>query len=307
MIRRSFTSFIVATAFVAAVAYALEANQVVGAQRSDDIVAVVGDVKIRRQAVINATPDLGRRTLTTEQRQQLEAVILEKIIDRHIAFSYLREFGKAVGESEISVQLEALKAELAKYEKSIEEHLEEKDTTLQELEFNLAFRSSWRKYLKEKLTDENLRRHYLRNKPKLDGTDVRVAHLLLKTRNADAKSQRAKAEEIIAAIRAGTVTWSDAVSQHSEGSKVNAGELGVILKTQAMPPSFLAAAANLDENAISDPVTTKFGVHIIKCLEVIPGSMGWRDAKAAVTKDATAYLFETIVERHREKVQVERR
>lgn len=307
MIRRSFTSIIVATAFVVALAHAVEAKQVSKPQPADDIVAVIGDVSIRRQAVLNATPDLGPRTLTPQQRQQLEAVILEKIIDRHIAFAYLREFGKAVGESEISVQLEALKAELAKYEKSIEEHLAEKQTTLSELEFNLAFRSSWQNYLKEKLTDENLERHYLRNKRKLDGSDVRVAHLLLKTRNADATPQRAKAEEIIAAIREGTLTWSDAVAEYSEGSKVDAGELGVILKTQSMPPSFLTAAAILEENAISDPVTTKFGIHIIKCLEIIPGSLGWRDAKAAVTKDATEYLFKTIVERHREKVKVERK
>lgn len=272
--------------------------------QANEVVAVVDGFSIRRQAILNRTPKLNGLALTEQQRKEIDDAILQRVIDAHIVHRYLESFDKVVSESELTLQLETFEAELAKYEKSLEDHLAEKHQTVEEFKQDFSMQLSWKAYLREKLTDENLAIHYDRNRRKFDGSDVRVAHLFIAI-DEDLEGSRTQANEIHSALQQGKIPWSEAVKNHSQGSKRNEGEIGLVVKGSAMPPKFTSAALALEVGQISQPVETQLGIHIIKCLEVVPGTVGLRDAEKAVLDDAERFLFRTIVERHRDKVKIE--
>ncbi len=61
----------------------------------------------------------------------------------------------------------------------------------------------------------------------------------------------------------------------------------------------------MEVDEISPPVTTRFGIHLIKSLEIRPGKIGWRDAIDEVREHAARTLFEQIANEYRDNVTIE--
>jgi parvulin-like peptidyl-prolyl isomerase len=159
------------------------------------------------------------------------------------------------------------------------------------------------------LTDEFLESHFHQNKRQLDGTELRVAHLLLKfskgmtSDQLDALSE--KARSIADQIAKTSLTWDAAVAKHSQSPARNSGgTIGWIQIDGPMPRSFTQAAFELSLGQISEPVSTRFGIHLIKCVEVKEGKLGWRDIIDEVKKSASRAYFDAIVKQHRPEVTI---
>jgi len=119
-----------------------------------------------------------------------------------------------------------------------------------------------------------------------------ASHLLIrlpKDANADAIAQaRNKAQEIHAAITAGTQTFQQALEeiQATEDPNVEAGELGVITAGM-MEPAFESALFALEQvDDISQPTQTSFGFHIIRLDELTPEQVkSFADVKENVARE----------------------
>jgi parvulin-like peptidyl-prolyl isomerase len=247
--------------------------------------------------------------LQPEAMSQARSVALEKLINQKVVLDFLRNYDLAAGENEVRLEVEELKQQLATVEKSLDDYLQQTKQTRQDLEFNLAWQLSWKRYLRQMLTDERLEAHFRKNNRQFDGTELRVAHLLLKAK-ASEKSRLSqllkKAEEIRLQIESGKKTWDDAVAEFSEAPTKDAGgEIGWIKRTGPMPTSFTNAAFKLSKGEISEPVATRFGVHLVRCLKVKPGKLGWRDRLNDVRKSAARELFDAVVAKHRPNVTIE--
>jgi parvulin-like peptidyl-prolyl isomerase len=250
---------------------------------------------------------LGEIKLSAQQMSQARSVSLEKLINQRVVLDFLREFKLAAGENEVRLKIEELKQKLATVEKTIEDHLKQTNQTQQDLEFEIAWQLSWKRYLKQMLTDDFLEAHFRKNQRQFDSTELHVAHLLLKSDSpATIATQQEKANEIKSQIESGELTWDQAVAQYSQApTKDSGGEIGWIKSAGPMPKSFSIAAFKLSAGEISQPVTTKFGIHLVRCLEVKPGKLGWRDRLDEVKKSATRELFDAVVAKHRPKVNIE--
>ena len=101
---------------------------------------------------------------------------------------------------------------------------------------------------------------------------VRASHILLRTEGKDAAAVQTQAEAIVAEARGGA-DFAELARQYSEdeGTKEIGGDLGPISPGQ-MVPEFEGAAYALEQGAISDPVSSMFGVHIIKATEKTGGT-----------------------------------
>ena len=100
-----------------------------------------------------------------------------------------------------------------------------------------------------------------------------ASHILLSLDEADEEEQLAKAADIKARIAAGE-SFADLAKENSDdiGSAELGGSLGVISEG-AMVPEFEAAVFELDTvDAISEPVKTDFGIHLIKLDSITPES-----------------------------------
>ena len=252
---------------------------------------------------------LGDRTLDSQIKRRARQAALEHLIDRHLVLLSIGSQGYKAGESEIRLEVSKLEDRLAEVNQNLAQHLEETGSTKAELEYELRWKIAWGKYLRKYLTDERLGKYFARNRRKFDGTRVRVAHLLLRDDSEPdtSASMKNKANEIRDTVLADSQTWSEAVREHSIASSAsgNAGEIGWVTVDGPMSLEFCAAAIELDEGDISEPVRTPFGIHLIKCLKVERGSVRPSDVKEKIRAHATRFLFESQASGQRPKASIE--
>ncbi len=142
---------------------------------------------------------------------------------------------------------------------------------------------------KTALTDKKIDEEYEMMAKNLKGQkEIKASHILVE--------EEAKAKEIKKKINKGSKfeTLAKEFSK-DEGSKVNGGELGYVLKGQLVP-EFENKAFSMKKGEVSDPVKTQFGWHIIKVLDIrdvkIPTKeQALNNIKAKITNDVVkAYL-----------------
>ena len=252
----------------------------------------------------------GDKKLNDSERKLLLARARDQVIDRKLVLGYLGNGGFAASNSDVDLALAQLEKQLATQERTLKEHCQELGVEPDDIRQTLLWKLSWQRFLAQRLTDENLQKYFDRNKQHFDGTQLRVAHILLKPQSEATEAwdeARQKAERLRADIAAGKLKFEDAAAQHSSGpSAKKGGDIGWIERRQPMPESFSAAAFNLGIGEISQPVETTFGLHLIKVLETKPGKKTWQDAAAELKPAVTLYLFRWIADRERMSAKIER-
>ena len=137
-----------------------------------------------------------------------------------------------------------------------------------------------------RVTEDEVRGYYDSHKDEMtEGETVNASHILV--------DNEAKANEILAAINAGEVTFEDAAKAHSTcPSSEQGGNLGDFGRGQ-MVPEFDSACFEMEEGEVRGPVKTQFGYHIIRLNKKNP-------AEALSYNDVRSHLYEQLT---REKQQ----
>ena len=118
------------------------------------------------------------------------------------------------------------------------------------------------------LTDEEVRQYYDTNLSQYQTTgQVRASHILLRVENEEEAAVEARAAELAAEARAGA-DFAELARVHSEdeANAESGGDLGLFGRGR-MVPEFETAAFALEVGAISDPVQSPFGYHVITVTE----------------------------------------
>ena len=131
--------------------------------------------------------------------------------------------------------------------------------------------------------------YYEQNKKRYEVPEQRRAsHILIAVAkdasDADRKKARAKAEEILAKVRANPADFAKLAKQNSDdpGSAEKGGDLDFLAKGATVAP-FEAAMFKQKENEIGDLVATDFGYHIIKVTGIKPAVVkSFDDVKAEI-------------------------
>ncbi len=129
--------------------------------------------------------------------------------------------------------------------------------------------------LKETFTpaDADVQSYYDNNLDRYsEATTLRASHILLRTEESDLAEVQARAEALVEEARDGA-DFAALAQEHSddEGTKPLGGDLGLVAPGQ-MVPEFENAAFALEQDEISDPVSSMFGLHIIKATEKSGGT-----------------------------------
>ena len=118
------------------------------------------------------------------------------------------------------------------------------------------------------LTDTEVQDYYDANIGRFSTPgQVRASHILLRTEDTDEAEVEARAAALAAEARGGA-DFAELARTHSEdeGSAVQGGDLGLFGRGR-MVPEFEAVAFELEVGAVSDPVRSAFGFHVIKITE----------------------------------------
>ncbi|MBR5527967.1 MAG: peptidylprolyl isomerase [Clostridia bacterium] len=108
-----------------------------------------------------------------------------------------------------------------------------------------------------KVTDEDAKKFFEENKSQLvSGESVNASHILVDSEE--------KANEILAKINAGEISFEDAARANSScPSSEQGGNLGEFTRGQ-MVPEFDEACFSMAVGEVRGPVKTQFGYHLIK-------------------------------------------
>ncbi|MCV2892544.1 peptidylprolyl isomerase [Lentibacter sp. XHP0401] len=144
----------------------------------------------------------------------------------------------------------------------------------------------------EKLTEERLKAAYDDKYADADPEkEFKAAHILVETE----EEAQALVEEL-----AGGADFTELAKERSTGpSGPNGGDLGWFGKGMMVPP-FEEAVADMEDGAVSAPVQTQFGWHVIKLNET---RLADKPAFDEVKAELESALFNTVIEEEVERLK----
>jgi parvulin-like peptidyl-prolyl isomerase len=265
--------------------------QDVRARQPTDVVATVGDSPIfqseldavlRRGAGGGQVPVSGSdaaRMGGTDRQQWLEAMALDQLIDQRLLRAEIAREQITVGRIDIDGRLEMLKKQVAgrglEWEAFLAQAGRDERAVREQIELEIALD----RLIRPKLTAAAIAAGFERHRRELDGTRLRVSHVILRPDAAVGEAGIAALVDRAAAIRRevlqGTTTFADAARRHSAGpSRAAGGDLGWIDRAGPLVDAFAKECFALAKGDISRPFVTPFGVHIVQVTAIEPGRLG---------------------------------
>jgi parvulin-like peptidyl-prolyl isomerase len=271
----------------------------VAAADPNAVVATVGDEPIRSGEVerLLAKATRGKKT-DPAALQFLRSRLLEEIIARRLVLAYARRNGEEATAEELAAERATLKKQLAAQRRSIDDLLKVESIGQADLERQFAWNVVWRKYVARYATEERLASYFAAHRREFDGTQLVVSHILLRSSPGDAKSADdllKQGEQIRREIVADKLTFAEASRKYSTGpSRADGGRLGTIGRHSPMEEPFSRAAFALEVGQISPPVKTQFGVHLIRCDEMKPGTKKLADVRKELEDALSLELLDKL-------------
>jgi parvulin-like peptidyl-prolyl isomerase len=212
--------------------------------------------------------------LPPERRNRVKASFLRKMIDDEL-------IRQAVQKGGITVPIEEIEAEFAKYKKrfksdeQFQNYLKRAKITSQDIMKRIESKRLVWKLLEQKgqltVTDAEAEAFYKRNQRFYEQREtVKARHILVKvsqtaSKDADAKA-KGKIRQAKAALKAGG-KFEDVARKFSEGPSASRGGMLPPFGRNQMVKPFEAKAFAMKKNEISDPIRTRHGYHIIQKLD----------------------------------------
>ncbi len=259
------------------------------------------------RGVIMAT---GGQKIDAEALPTVQATVLKQMIDNYLLQSFLAAQKNLVSRAEINAAINEIRSNLRNQNVSFEAFLASQRTTEQAFINQLAVQLTMAKYAANNTTEEGLKKFFDEKRELFDGTVRRVSHVLLRpdgpADDAVFKALREQAQTIHGQLQSGQLKFDEAVTRYSAGpSRQRGGDLGYVPLTGVMAPAFTRAAYGLKPDEISEPVTTTFGIHLIKVTEIKAGSKKFEDVKPFVQKAYGQYLIEKLMEDQEKAAKIE--
>ncbi|HEX3726135.1 MAG TPA: peptidylprolyl isomerase [Pirellulales bacterium] len=235
------------------------------------------------------------------------ANVLQQLIHRRLAENVLKRDGQYVTGSEIEKALAKLKSQAEAQKLTLEQFAAKRGMSVESLRHDVAWQIGWERYLERNLTTY-LETYFKQHHEEYDGTLVRASHILLRAdRPGETTSQLSdQARAIRDEIESGKLTFEQAAEKYSAGpSRHQGGDLGYFNRHGAMVEAFAKAAFGLKPNEISQPVSTPFGVHLIRVTEIKPGTRQWTETADRLKGPASIQLYEDVGKEEEKNTKVE--
>jgi parvulin-like peptidyl-prolyl isomerase len=275
------------------------------------IAAVVDDWPISLQQVDREiSRALGDRTIEPEVRDKLRRETLRMLIERRLIQQYLTASGSGASRAEVDRAVQRLQKLAAEQALPWPKYLARRGIDELQLRDQLEWEIGWTKFLEKQATDENLRRYFDQHRRDFDGTQIRAAHILLSVESADDAQQVQATIERVQQIRqqivAGDLSFAAAAAKFSQAPTADdGGKIGLIGRRGPMPEAFSKAAFALDAGQVSPPVLSPFGVHLVQCIEVVPGDKTWQQVRGDLHQAVSRYLYRWAIDRQRGAATIE--
>jgi parvulin-like peptidyl-prolyl isomerase len=255
----------------------------------DPVIAKGKGVEVKQSALdevvlgVKSAAAAHNQTIPPQQLMGIESQMLTRLIQIQLLLQKSTAADKLVGQAKAEQQLTNLLARAGSPE-AFDRQLKAVGMTPEELKTKITQEATATATLTRELgvtvADADATNFYAAHPTDFEQPQtVHVRHILFLTIDpvthspltaAQSQAKRKQIDDILKRARAGE-DFAVLATQYSEdpGSKDNGGELPPFGHGE-MVPQFEAAAFSMKTNTISDVVTTDYGYHIIKLLDVTP-------------------------------------
>jgi len=265
-----------------------------------DVIARVGSAVILRddldRVVQRALTGMQGDLVTEERLRELEASGLEQLVDSRLLRMEIAKAGIPVATIELDAAVERLRTQLKERGVTWEQFLERSGVDEEAIRAQTALEVGLDKLLRPQLREDRLASTFEKHRRELDGTRLRVSHIILRPDVGRGDVAVTEAIDTATAIR-GTIlrsglSFADAARRHSAGpSRLDGGDLGWITRQGPLHEDFSRQAFRLAKGEISPPIATPWGVHLIQVTAIEPGRGDLATLRQEVTRIAAADLL----------------
>lgn len=160
------------------------------------------------------------------------------------------------------------------------------------------------------ISDDEIEQHFSKNKDQYgDAERVKARHILFEEENGN--DPEAEARKVKGKIEDGA-NFSEMAEKHSDGpSAQRGGSLGTFSKGE-MVPAFEEVAFSLEPGAISDPVKTQFGYHLIEVEEKMDSAPAdlensRKEIRQTLSNQKRQQKMQELVEKLRDEADIEQK
>jgi peptidyl-prolyl cis-trans isomerase C len=214
--------------------------------------------------------------LTDAQRKQLQMEAVGMLIDDLLMEHFLRRNGPRIEQAEVDKKLAELEASLKQQGKSLADFYKESGQTKEQLVSNLVNMLQWATYVKQHLTEADIKRYYEANRDFFDRVAVRASHIVLRVASNASPGEREQARSQLQALRqeilSNKIDFAQAAKKYSQCTSASSGgDIGYFPRKLAVEEAFAKAAFALKVGEVSDVVESDYGLHLIKVTDRKPG------------------------------------
>jgi peptidyl-prolyl cis-trans isomerase C len=214
--------------------------------------------------------------LTDAQKKQMRMEAVAMLIDDILMQQFLRKNGPPVDPHELNKKIAELEESLKKQNKTMQDFFKETGQSEAQLRVNILNMLQWNAFVKQRISDDDVKRYYDENKDYFDRVMVRASHIVTRlspnASDSEREAVRAKLKAMHDEIVSGKLDFAEAAKKHSQCSSApNGGDIGYFPRKMAVEEPFARAAFSIKVGEVSDVVQTDYGMHLIKVTDRKPG------------------------------------
>jgi len=273
------------------------ASQALAWQQSRIAARVNGDVI----TVYRVKQELKKLGIEGRANDKAFNAMRERLIERSVIRQFLDSRNIKAPEAALDRAISHVDKILAQEEDS-EAALKKLKMTRDELVRELSLPLAWQRYVRQVVTDRQLREYFEAHQNQLDGSKRTVRQVFLDLPDAAAESDvQSKINDLKAIrdqIQSGKKTFAEAARQYSESPTAEKGGLlGTFAFTGQMPEQIAEVSFETEDGTMSQPFVTQYGVHLLLVEKEIPGQLSLEDARPQIWQHFEDKLWQETIKR----------
>ncbi len=248
-----------------------------------------------------------------EDRETVYRETLESLINTKLLTQFLIRQKIVVPPEKIDAEIERLKQQLKADNQDLPTALRQNNISMESIREEYENRLRWTEFLQTKATEAALRKFVAENRDLFSGTQVRASHVMLKVDPDASEADKEKVRQKLVAIKKEIddkkLTFAQAANKYSEDPANEGGaggDLDYFTLTTGLVEEFTSVAFKLRKGAISDPIETPYGYHLIMVTDRKEGKpIDFEQNKAVILQAFGADLQKNVVTAERKTAKVD--
>lgn len=276
---------------------------------SDPIASIQGEPVLLGELNYLLTSKLGVKDLS-DVNIDVKRASSASLVRQHQAMNTLRQQGGESLQALLDEDWEVFVQGLKRKGLSVDQFCQQRLANEKSVRASRDWDSAWRRYLKSKMTDANLKRYYQLHAEKFASARWNVSHLFLpidKDSADSAEIAELRLKQIVAELGSQSFSaaqiaerFADLAASESDGATAQeGGKLGWVSGTGALPKPVMDAIRETEVGAVSAPVRSPLGYHLILVHEKMVNQIPYEQVTDLnpLRRDAANLLFEALVAR----------